>query len=81
MSLLDKKMFLRDLEERLGEFVPGNLIPMITAQAGEALAAYDVNGIPEDGRTSTARICYKPTSTRRRWKADPQRRSSATGTC
>ncbi len=49
MSLLDKKMFLRDLEERLGEFVPGNLIPMITAQAGEALAAYDVNGIPEDG--------------------------------
>ena len=48
MSLIDKQMLLRDLEQRLGEFVPGNLIPMITAQAGEAMAAYDVNALPDD---------------------------------
>ena len=48
MSLIDKQMFLKELAERLGAFVPANDIHKILAETDEALKTYDVISIPVD---------------------------------
>lgn len=49
MSVLDKKLFLRDLEIKLGAFVPANDIQQILNTAGEVLIDYDVTVTKETG--------------------------------
>ena len=42
MSLADRQIFLRELEERLGDFVPANLTEGILRAAGETLECYEL---------------------------------------
>ncbi len=49
MSVLDKKLFLADLTERLNDFIPANDVRRIIEQAADALIPYDVRTIPGDG--------------------------------
>lgn len=42
MSLADRQIFLRELEERLGDFVPANLTEEILRAAGETLECYEL---------------------------------------
>lgn len=52
MPLLDKKLYLADLEERLNDFVPANDVRRIIEQAADVLMAYDVKTLPTDGGTT-----------------------------
>ena len=49
MALLDKKLYLADLETRLNAFVPANDVRRIVEQAADALLAYDMTTLPQDG--------------------------------
>lgn len=49
MPVLDKKMFLRDLEIKLGAFVPANDIQQILTTAGEVLIDYEMTVAKETG--------------------------------
>lgn len=49
MSILDKQMLLRDLETRLGDFIPANQINQILAAADEALLNFEVTSAPTAG--------------------------------
>lgn len=49
MALLDKKLYLADLETRLNAFVPANDVRRIIEQAADVLVAYDVATLPQDG--------------------------------
>lgn len=49
MSLLDKKVFLSDLERKLNAYVPADTVRKIIADAGETLIAYDVTSIGPNG--------------------------------
>lgn len=51
MPLLDKKLYLADLEARLNDFVPANDVRRIIEQAADALMSYDVITMPTDGST------------------------------
>ena len=51
MPLLDKKLYLADLEARLNDFVPANDVRRIVEQAADALMSYDVITMPTDGST------------------------------
>lgn len=51
MPLLDKKLYLADLEARLNDFVPANEVRRIIEQAADALLTYDVTTIPTGGGT------------------------------
>ncbi len=46
MSLIDKQMYLKNLEERLGAFVPANSVARILQEASEALVDYEMTGTP-----------------------------------
>ena len=48
MSLLDKKLFLADLEEKLADAVPTNEARRILLLASEALERYEIRMRPED---------------------------------
>lgn len=51
MSLIDKQRYLRELETRLGDFIPANDLPRILAAAGEAMSTYEVSMVtPGSGR-------------------------------
>lgn len=54
MALLDKKLYLADLEARLNVFVPANDVRRIIEQAADALLAYDVTTLPQDGSVPDA---------------------------
>lgn len=54
MSQLDKQLFLRDLESRLGNFVPANILPQILVEAGETLVDYDLESHPDDGEDGSS---------------------------
>ena len=45
MPLLDKKLYLADLEERLNAYVPANDVRRIIESAADALSAYDVESV------------------------------------
>ena len=49
MGLIDKQMFLRDLELRLGDFIPANDIHRIMIAADEALVEYEMTSAPTGG--------------------------------
>lgn len=49
MPILDKKMLLNDIEERLNEYIPANTVRRIVADAGEAMERYEVTILPDDG--------------------------------
>jgi len=49
MALLDKKLYLADLEARLNAFVPANDVRKIIEQAADVLLAYDMTTLPQDG--------------------------------
>ena len=49
MPLLDKKLYLSDLEERLNDFVPANTVRRILEQATDALETYEVSTQRPDG--------------------------------
>ena len=49
MPLLDKKLYLSDLEERLNDFVPANTVRRILEQAADALETYEVSTQRPDG--------------------------------
>ena len=51
MPLLDKKLYLADLEARLNDFVPANDVRRIIEQAADTLMAYDLTTLPSDGGT------------------------------
>jgi len=53
MALLDKKLYLADLETRLNDFIPSNDVRRIIEQAADALAGYDIKNMPEAIRGST----------------------------
>lgn len=53
MALLDKKLYLADLEKRLNAFVPADDVRRIIEQAADALAGYDIENLPEASRGST----------------------------
>ena len=53
MALLDKKIYLADLEKRLNAFVPADDVRRIIEQAADALAEYDIENLPEEIRGST----------------------------
>lgn len=49
MSILDKKLFLANLEDRLNEFVPANDVRKIIESAADVLVGYDVSSAAPDG--------------------------------
>lgn len=49
MSILDKKLLLSDIEERLNNYIPANTVKQIMLDAGEALANYEVTTLTPDG--------------------------------
>ena len=49
MSLLDKKLFLQDVEKRLNAYVPHDTVRKIIADAGEALTGYELTSTSPDG--------------------------------
>ena len=49
MPLLDKKLYLAELEERLNAYVPANDVRRIVESAADALTAYDVKAARADG--------------------------------
>ena len=50
MSVLDKKLLLADIEERLNNYIPANTVRQIITDAGEALTRYEVTAKgPDDG--------------------------------
>ena len=49
MGFLDKQMLLRDLEAKLGAFIPANDVHKILIAADEALADYEVTSAPNGG--------------------------------
>lgn len=49
MSRVDKELFLQDLQQRLGDFLPANDMPRILRAADEALADYEVASAPAGG--------------------------------
>lgn len=49
MSILDKKLFLANLEARLNEFVPANDVRKIIESAADVLVGYDVLSAAPDG--------------------------------
>ena len=49
MSLLDKKLYLADLEERLNAYVPANDVRRIIESAADALCSYELETAKEDG--------------------------------
>lgn len=49
MSLLDKQLFLKQMEQRLGAFIPANDLPRIIAAAGEALEGFEVTSATTGG--------------------------------
>lgn len=49
MSLLDKKLYLADLEEKLGAVLPAAQARRVAELAGEALAGYDLSALPDPG--------------------------------
>lgn len=51
VSILDKKMYLADLEKRLNDFIPANDVRRIVEQAADALMLYDMTTLPTDGGT------------------------------
>lgn len=60
MSYIDKQMLLRDLESKLGAFVPANDIHRILIAADEALANYNVTSAPDgDGGFDDSRDLLK----------------------
>ena len=48
MSLIDKQMFMRDLEKRLGSFLPASEIHRIMIETDAALIDYDVESSPSE---------------------------------
>ena len=54
MGLADKQAFLRDLEERLGKFVPANDLPKILAEVGDSLHDYSLRGGLDAGEDTTS---------------------------
>lgn len=53
MALLDKKLYLADLEAKLNDFVPANDVRRIIEQAADALARYEIETVSEDSVGST----------------------------
>lgn len=50
MPILDKKLLLSDIEERLNNYIPANTVRQILADAGEVLTRYEVTTLkPDDG--------------------------------
>ena len=49
MSLIEKQTYIKDLESRLGEFVPANELPKILLAAMNTLENYDLTGAPAIG--------------------------------
>lgn len=49
MSLLDKKLYLAELEERLGTVLPAAQARRVAELAGEALAGYELTSLPDPG--------------------------------
>ena len=49
MSRLDKDLYLKDLQQKLGDFLPANEMPRILRAADEALADYEVASAPAGG--------------------------------
>ena len=52
MGLIDKQMFMRDLEKRLGSFLPASDIQRIMIETDEALVDYDVSSDPSENSDS-----------------------------
>lgn len=48
MSVLDKRLFLAELQEKLDLYIPAATVRQIIADAGEALTGYEVTTIAED---------------------------------
>lgn len=53
MALLDKKLYLADLEAKLNDFVPANDVRRIIEQAADALACYEIETVSEESAGST----------------------------
>lgn len=49
MSVLDKKLLLDDLKEKLNDYVPANTTAQIITDLGELLTAYEVTALKPDG--------------------------------
>lgn len=49
MSILDKKLFLSNFEDRLNSFIPANDVRRIIDQAAEALVSYEMTATPQEG--------------------------------
>ena len=49
MGVLDKKLFLADLQTRLDAFVPANDAKKIIEQAADALTGYEMTTVARDG--------------------------------
>lgn len=48
MSILDKKLFLADLQAQLDEYVPAATVKKIISDAGELLTDYELTAIQPD---------------------------------